>query len=160
MNNQRAEHWILRGIPAVALLVSAPAVIVLGIFVMIWGLGLVATNGFHTGTETSAGTVALGVAMIIVGFALVWLARGVWRGRPWPTHLAVVFSLVAMWFCASFVPRAFSPTDSALNPATGRLEPHYDVGGELIALAITPYALMLACLVVLEIRQQRLAHQN
>ena len=140
VNNQRPEQWIVRGIPAAGLLVSAPAVIILGTFVTIWGFGLVATSGPPPGPQTSATTVALGLALIIVGFALVWLARGVWRGRPWPTHLAVVFTLAAMWFCASFVPQ--------------------DVGGELIALAIIPYAIMLACLVVLEIRQQRLAHQN
>jgi hypothetical protein len=140
VNNQRPEQWIVRGIPAAGLLVSAPAVIVLGFFEMIWGLGLVATSGLRLGSDTDTGTVALGLALIIVGFALVWLARGVWRGRPWPTHLAVAFTVAAMWFCASFVPR--------------------DVGGELIALAIIPYAIMLACLVVLEIRQQRPAHQN
>ncbi len=94
------------------------------------------------------------------GAALVWVARGVWRERPWPTHTALAFSVALIAYLAWVAPGAFTSHNSVLNPNTGRLEPRYDTGAELIVLAIIPYTIVLACLVVAELRQRRLALQH
>jgi hypothetical protein len=156
MNSDRTMRRLVRGVPAVVFLLTAVFFICAGIVLM---LNLVLVR-YGNGGGRSLGYVAIGAAFIVSGATLVWLARAVWRARPWPTHLALVFSVAAIAYLAWVAPGAYTPFGSSLNPATGRLEPNYNTGAELLVLAIIPYAIVFACLVVAELRQRRLAQQH
>lgn len=150
MRDTASTRWVIRGIPAVALVLTAVGVAFAGLVFIFIGVGLAPTNA--PGSETYPLGVVLGVALVVAGGpALAWLARGVWRARPWATHIALLFSVAAMAFCAWVAIGAFTPTDWALNQTTGRLEPQYSAVP--IALAFIPYAIVFACLVVAELRR-------
>lgn len=144
---------LIRVIPTAVLVATAPAAVFGGFVLIFLGLGFAPTNG--PGRQTMPAAVVLGVVVLLVGPALVWLARGVWRARLWPTHIALVFSVAVIAYLAWVAPGAYTPLGSSRNPTTGRLEPNYNTGAELLVLAIIPYAVVLACLVVAELRQQR-----
>lgn len=151
MNGNQAIRWAVRGTPAVVFLLTAAFFVCAGVVFMLYPL----LDRFGNGSGPGLGMVAIGAALIVCGPVLVWLARGVWRARPWPTHIALVFSVAVIAYLACVAPGAYTPLSSSRNPGTGRLEPNYNTGAELLVLAIIPYAVVLACLVVAEIRQQR-----
>ena len=152
MNGDRMMRWLVRGIPVVMFLLTA---VFLGVAGVILPIGSAANSGPGSG-QIPPGHLAFGAALVLGGAALVWLAWGVWRARTWPTHLALVFSVAMIVYLAWVAPGAYTPFGSSLNPSTGRLEPNYDTGAQLIVLAIIPYAIVLACLVIAELRQRRL----
>jgi hypothetical protein len=156
MNSDRTMRWIVRGVPTVTFLLTAAFFGCAGI---VFTLDPVLVR-YGNGGAPGLGYVAIGAALVLVGAALVWLARAVWRARPWPTHAALAYSVAVIAYLAWVAPGAFTSHNSVLNPSTGRLEPRYDTGAELLVLAIIPYAIVLACLVVAELRQRRLAQQH
>ncbi len=156
MSDGRMMRWIVRGIPAVVLLLTAVFLALAGVVIP---FGAAANNGPDSG-RIAPGMVAFGAALVLGGAVLVWLAWSMWRARPWPTHIALVFSIAVIAYLAWVAPGAYTPFGSSLDPSTGRLEPDYDTGAQLIVLAIIPYAIALACLAVAELRQRRLAQQH
>lgn len=134
-------HWLLRAIPAAVLLVT-------GVVVALGGLmlpaALRATNGpcCH---ELAPETIVLIVAMIGAGPGLIWIARGVWRTRPWRTHIALAGLTVAIGWMAWLWSRP-----RQLNNVS-----HLDTGGQQLALLIMPYAIALVCLIVAEVQMRR-----
>jgi len=154
--SERPMRWIVRGIPAVVLVLTAVFFACAGV---VFSLSPVLVR-YGNGGGPGIGFVAFGAGLIIGAAVLVWLARGLWLGRPWPIHIALVFSAVVIGYLASVAPGAFTSDNSVLNPSTGRLEPQYDTGAELIVLAIVPYVIVFACLIVAELQQRRFAHRS
>ena len=151
-------RWIVRGLPAISLLATAAFLAVAGFVLLAYALigGAITGNG----AGNVPGIAAIGAALLLGGAALVWLARGVWRLRRWAIHVALGFSLAVIAYLAWVAPGAFTSHASALNPATGRVELQYDMGAELIVLAMVPYAIVVACLVVLELRQRGITQES
>lgn len=75
MSKERRTHWIVRGIPAVVLVLTAVLLIVAGV---VFPFGAAANSGPGSG-QISPGFVALGACLVFGGAALFWLARAVWR---------------------------------------------------------------------------------
>ena len=151
-------RWIVRGLPAISLLATAAFLAVAGFVLLAYALigGAITGNG----AGNVPGIAAIGAALLLGGAALVWLARGVWRLRRWAIHVALGFSLAVIAYLAWVAPGAFTSHGSALNPATGQVELQYDTGAELIVLAMIPYAIVVACLVVLELRQRGITQES
>lgn len=152
----RTTHWTVRLIPAVVLALTALPFIVAGV---VLPFGAAANNGAGSG-QITAGFVVAGLALVLGGIALMWLARAVWRAKLWPTHVALVFCVSVIAFLGSQVARAFTPLGASANPNTGRLEPIYDNGAQLVLLAIVPYVIAVACLVMAEVRYRPRAHSD
>lgn len=148
-------RWIARGLPIIALLATAAFLALAGIVLLAYALigGAITGNG----PGDVPGIAAIGVAFALGGVGLVWLASGVWRAKHWATHVALGFSVAVIAYLAWVAPGAFTSHGSVLDQSSGRLVPQYDTGAQLIVLAIIPYAVVLACLVVTEVRQRRLA---
>jgi hypothetical protein len=156
MTANGSMRWIVKGIPTVVLLLTAAFFVCVG-FVFTLSPLLVR---FGNGGGPGLAYVAIGLALILGGAALAWLARGVWRARPWPTHIALVVTLALIAYLAWLAPGAFTAHSAVLNPDTGRLEPQYDTGAELIVLAIIPFTIVVTCLIVNELQQRSVAQQN
>jgi len=150
--------WIVRGFPAVSLLATAAFLAVAGFVLLAYALigGAITGNG----AGNVPGIASIGAALVVGGVALVWLARGVWRLRRWAIHLALGFSLALIAYLAWVAPGAFTSADSAVDPSTQRLVAHYDTGAQLIVMAIIPYAIVVACLVVLELRRRGITQES
>jgi hypothetical protein len=156
MSAARMIGWLLRAFPAVMLVLTAVLLAALGALLPIVSAS---TNGPGSG-QIMPGFVAIGAALILVAASLVWVAWGVWRAKPWRTHIALLFSALVIIYLVLVAPGAFTSHTSVLDPSTGNLEPLYDTGAEMIVLAIIPYAVALGCLVTIELRQRRSEPQH
>jgi hypothetical protein len=156
MTANGSMRWIVKGLPTAVFLLTAAFFVCAG---FVFPLSPVLVR-FGNGGGPGIGVVVFGAALIVGGLALVWLARGLWRAWPWATHVALVFSVAVIAYLASLAPGAFTSNSSVLNPSTGQLEPQYDTGAKLIVLAIIPFTIVVACLIVKELQQRRVVQQN
>jgi hypothetical protein len=157
MNGDRLIRWIVRGIPAVVLVLTGVFLILVGI---VLPFGSTVNNG-PDGHGIPPGNLAFGAALILCGVALIWVAWGVWRARLWPTHIALIFSVAVIAYLAWVAPGTLNPHDFRPDPITGHLVPQYDTRAQLFIIAIIPaYAIVFACLIVAELRERRLAQQH
>jgi hypothetical protein len=146
---------LTRAFPAVVFLVTGVMLIPAGILLP---FAAAANNGPAAG-QVAPGNVVFGLALVVVGVVLIWVAWGLWRAKRWRTHLGLglaIFAfagLVLVWF-QNWHPIAWVYTDA------GDRIPVYGTRPEILSLMVIVDAVVVACLVVVKVQDRRLATRS
>ena len=138
---------LIRGLPAILLLVTGPASALGGLMLPAVGRATIGGNG-----QVAPGFVEAGAALFIGGITAVWVAWGVWRSKLWRTRIATLLSAAALAYLTGLFERSVTPHLQISKAATLRIESASNGWAGPLAVAIVVYVTALACLLVAEHR--------